>query len=90
MNNKSTTFYVKAQRSEHLDRRDIRGKIHDMPLILTEFILALLCNRDGNLSSIHRHMKNHHNLVVDFLDLESAKKNNISLSIAYFIEQGQP
>lgn len=86
MNTKSTTFYEKAQRSEKLDMRDIRGKIHDMPLILTEFILALLCNRDGNLSSIHRHMKNHHNLVVEFLGLESAKKNNISFTIAYIIE----
>jgi hypothetical protein len=57
MKNKSTTFYGKAQRSKTLDLRDIRGKIHDMPLILTEFILALLCNRDGNLSTIHRHMK---------------------------------
>lgn len=74
MNLKSTTFYEKAQRSETLDLRDIRGKIHDMPLILTEFILALLCNRDGNLSSIHRHMKNHHDLVVDFLGLETALK----------------
>lgn len=86
MNSKSTTFYEKAQRSAKLDMRDIRGKIHDMPLILTEFILALLCNRDGNLSSIHRHMKNHHNLVVDFLGLKSAKKNNISFSIASIIE----
>lgn len=86
MKTKSTTFYGKAQRSKTLDLRDIRGKIHDMPLILTEFILALLCNRDGNLSSIHRHMKNHHNLVVEFLGLECAKKNNISLSITYIIE----
>jgi hypothetical protein len=86
MKTKSTTFYGKAQRSKTLDLRDIRGKIHDMPLILTEFILALLCNRDGNLSSIHRHMKNHHNLVVEFLGLVSAKKNNISLSITYIIE----
>lgn len=74
MNNKSTTFYAKAQRSNKLDLRDIRGKIHDMPLILTEFALALLCNRDGNLSSIHRHMKNHHETVVNFLELETAKK----------------
>ena len=43
MKTKSTTFYGKAQRSKTLDLRDIRGKIHDMPLILTEFILALLC-----------------------------------------------
>ena len=74
MNTQSTTFYGIAQRSTTLDLRDIRGKIHDMPLILTEFILALLCNRDGNLSSIHRHMKNHHSLVVEFLGLDSAKK----------------
>jgi hypothetical protein len=74
MNIKSTIFYAKSQRSKRLDLRDIRGKIHDMPLILTEFILALLCNRDGNLSSLHRHMSNHHELVVDFLGLESASK----------------
>ena len=74
MNIKSTTFYAKAQRSKTLDLRDIRGRIHDMPLILTEFILALLCNRDGNLSSLHRHMKNHHELVIDFLGLKFALK----------------
>lgn len=74
MNSKSTTFYSKAQRSKTLDLRDIRGKVHDMPLILTEFILALLCNRDGNLSSLHRHMKNHHESVIDFLGLKSTSK----------------
>lgn len=85
MNSKSTTFYEKAQRSAKLDMRDIRGKIHDMPLILTEFILALLCNRDGNLSSIHRHMKNHHNLVVDFLGLKSVKKKQyLVLNCLYY------
>ena len=72
MNIKSTTFYEKVQENKKIDLRDNRGKVHNLALILTEFILALLCNRDGNLSSIHRHMDNHHSLVVKYLALDVA------------------
>jgi len=85
MNIKSTTFYKKVQKSKNLDLRDNRGKVHDLALILTEFILALLCNRDGNLSSIHRHMQNHHSLVVKYLGLETApQKQYLVLNYLYY------
>jgi hypothetical protein len=72
MIDKSTTFYEKVQRSSTIDLRDKRGRRHDLALVLTEFILALLCNRDGNLSSIHRHMENQHSAVVAHLKLTTA------------------
>jgi len=85
MNTKITTFYEKAQKTSNLDLRDNRGKVHDLALMLTEFILALLCNRDGNLSSIHRHMENHHSLVVDYLGLETApQKQYLVLNCLYY------
>ena len=30
-----------------------------MALVLTKLVLALCCGRDGNLSSLHRHIVNH-------------------------------
>lgn len=60
----STTFFEKLQNTPHVDLRDSRGKRHPMAVVLLEFTLALLCNRDGCLSSIHRHMANHHSRVM--------------------------
>ncbi len=57
---KETTFYLELKRLSDLDKRDNRGKRHDMSMILLGITLALLSNRDGNLSSIQRHMKNHY------------------------------
>ena len=69
---KSTTFFEVLQNDETLDLRDNRGKQHVLCLILVEFIIALLCNRDGNLSSIHRHMNSHHTKIVAELGMENA------------------
>ena len=57
---KGTTFYEELQLLPGLDKRDRRGKRHDLGIVLLGFTLALLSKRDGNLSSIHRHMKNHY------------------------------
>ena len=57
---KGTTFYKELQVLSGLDKRDKRGKRHDLGIVLLGFTLALLSKRDGNLSSIHRHMKNHY------------------------------
>jgi len=70
--NKDSTFYEILQKDKEIDLRDNRGKQHNLALILVEFIIALLCNRDGKLSSIHRHMKAHHTQVVAELALEDA------------------
>lgn len=67
---KTITFYEELQKNDKLDKRDKRGLKHDVSLVLLEFVLALLCSRDGNLSSIHRHMVSHHNETVTFLGLE--------------------
>ena len=64
---KSTTFFEALQKAENLDLRDGRGKRHNLSLILLEFVLGLLCHRDGNLSSIWRHMKPHHLELVEEL-----------------------
>lgn len=53
--------------------RDKRGKRHCIAVILLEFTLALLCNRDGFLSSIHRHMVNHHRRVMEELGLSQRR-----------------
>lgn len=67
---KSTTFFEAIQKDEDIDLRDTRGKRHDICLILAEFVIGLLCNRDGVLSSIWRHMKSHHARIVSELSLE--------------------
>lgn len=54
------SFYATLQNTSSLDLRDNRGKRHELSLILVGLTLALLSKRDGNLSSIHRHMKNHY------------------------------
>ena len=66
---KAITFFEELQKSEEIDNRDKRGSRHHLPLILLEFVLALLCGRDGNQSSIHRHMVSHHDETVEFLNL---------------------
>lgn len=56
---KTTTFYQLLEQTPGLDRRDNRGKKHAVALVLTGLVLALCCGRDGNLSSLHRHIVNH-------------------------------
>lgn len=63
------SFFEQLQADGNIDLRDARGRHHNLPLILLEFTLALLCNRDGNMSSIHRHMKVHHGEVCRFLGM---------------------
>lgn len=53
-----TTFYERLQSCPELDMRDTRGKRHDLSVVLIGVCLGLLSNRDGNLSSLHRHMVN--------------------------------
>ena len=56
---KTTTFYQLLEQTPGLDGRDNRGKKHAMALVLTGLVLALCAGRDGNLSSLHRHLVNH-------------------------------
>ncbi len=83
---KSTTFFESLQNEEELDLRDNRGKVHIVSLILTEFIIGLLCHRDGKMSSIWRHMNNHHTIVVTELELKNSapKKPYRDLIYRYF------
>lgn len=54
-----TTFFALLDQTPQLDRRDPRGRKHALSLVLTGLLVALLARRDGNLSSMHRHMTNH-------------------------------
>ncbi len=63
------TFYETLQSAANLDMRDKRGQRHELPMVLLGFTLALLSNRDGNLSSIHRHMKYHFAELCQFLGI---------------------
>lgn len=55
-----TTFYEELQKIEDLDLRDKRGMKHDLSFVLFGLIIGLLRNRDGKMSSLHRHMVNAH------------------------------
>lgn len=65
-----TTFYKEIQNCEDLDLRDNRGKIHDLAFVLLGLIIGLQRNRDGNLSSLHRSMRNTREELCDLLNLE--------------------
>ena len=52
-------FFDLLTQHADLDQRDNRGKKHAMPLVLMGVVMALLSDRDGSLSAIHRHLKNH-------------------------------
>ena len=66
----SRSFFEKLQNAETLDLRDARGKRHNLAIVLTGVTLALLSNRDGNLSSIHRHLRKHYERLMSDLELE--------------------
>ncbi len=53
----NNTIYSLLQTGS-LDLRDNRGKRHDLSYVVISLMLALVRNRDGNLSSIHRSMVN--------------------------------
>ncbi len=65
-----TSFFEKLQSCEGLDLRDNRGKRHELAIVLLGVTLAILSNRDGKMSSIHRHLTFHHEKLLDFLGLE--------------------
>jgi len=52
-------FFDLLEQHTNLDERDARGKKHSLALVLMGVIMALMAGRDGNLSAIQRHMKNH-------------------------------
>jgi len=64
------SFFEKLQNAKGLDLRDNRGKRHELAVVLSGVTLALLSNRDGSLSSIHRHLKNHYERLMTALKLE--------------------
>ena len=74
----SRSFFEKLQNAENLDLRDNRGKRHDLAVVLVGVSLAVLSNRDGSLSSIQRHLKNHYEKLVGVLGIE--KKQAVSRS----------
>ncbi len=65
------SFFEKLQNAEGLDLRDNRGKRHDLAIVLVGVTLALLSHRDGFLSSIHRHLKNHYERLMTALSVEA-------------------
>jgi len=67
------SFFEKLQSIEGLDLRDNRGKRHDLAVVLVGVMIALLSNRDGNLSSIRRHLKNHYEKLVAHLGVKKKK-----------------
>ena len=69
----SRSFFEKLQRAEGLDLRDSRGKRHELAVILVGVTLAVLSNRDGNLSSIQRHLKNHYEKLATVLGVEKKR-----------------
>ena len=74
----SRSFFEKLQNAEGLDLRDNRGKRHDLAVVLVGVTLAILSNRDGSLSSLHRHLKNHYEKLARVLGIE--KKRSVSRS----------
>ena len=82
----SRSFFEKLQNAENLDLRDNRGKRHDLAVVLVGVSLAVLSNRDGSLSSIQRHLKNHYEKLVGVLGIE--KKQAVSRSqLALILEK---
>lgn len=51
-------FFAILKQQTELDGRDTRGRKHSLALVLMGVLMALCSGRDGNLSSLHRHMKN--------------------------------
>jgi len=67
------SFFEKLQNEEGLDLRDSRGKRHQLAVVLVGVTIALLSNRDGCLSSIQRHLKNHYEKLVIVLEIEKRR-----------------
>ncbi len=69
----SRSFFEKLQSAEGLDLRDNRGKRHDLAVVLVGVTLAVLSNRDGCLSSIHRHLVNYYEPLMLVLGVEKRR-----------------
>lgn len=66
----SKSFFQILQNADGLDLRDNRGKRHELAVVLVGVTLAILSNRDGCLSSIHRHVQNHYKKLAVVLGIE--------------------
>jgi len=62
------SFFDQLQNVEGLDLRDTRGLRHELRVVLLGITLAILSNRDGNLSSIHCYMVNHHKRILESIN----------------------
>ncbi|MCU0468552.1 MAG: ISAs1 family transposase [Arcicella sp.] len=62
------SFFDQLQNAEGLDLRDTRGLRHELRVVLLGVTLAILSNRDGNLSSIHRFMVNHNKRILESIN----------------------
>ena len=69
----SRSFFEKLQSANGLDLRDKRGQKHNLAVVLTAVVAALLANRDGCLSSIYRHLTNHYQKLMPHLGLETRR-----------------
>ena len=74
----SRSFFEKLQSAPGLDLRDVRGRRHNLAVILTGVTLAVLSCRDGTLSSIRRHMASHYGRLVAFLEVRDVPLQAVS------------
>lgn len=75
-----TTFFEKLKTADGLDLRDNRGKRLELAVILCGLVMAILSGRDGNLSSLHRHMENHYVALLQALQLPDDDRKVVSRS----------
>ena len=68
-----TTFYEQIKKHEGLDLRDNRGKRQPIAIVLIGVMIAILRNRDGVLSSIHRSIANTHQALCIHLNTEGLR-----------------
>lgn len=62
------SFFDQLQNVEGLDLRDTRGLRHELRVVLLRVTMAILSNRDGNLSSIHRYLINHNTGILTLIN----------------------
>lgn len=67
---KLTTFLSDLQAQFSMDLRDNQGKRHPLWIVLLGVLLAILAGRDGNLSSIHRHIFKNYKSLCEFLKID--------------------
>ena len=71
--NDNKTFFEKLQSAEGLDLRDNRGKRHELAVVLVGVAIAVLSNRDGNLSAIHRHLSKRYEQLIKVLEVPAGQ-----------------